>query len=374
MRVSLLPLLVLASCAHTRASPVADCGPPISGLAPILGPGRMVLLGEFHGSREVPAFAGAVVCEASKRGPVMVALELSPSEAVTAWFAGDDTPQARARVLAEPQWAGAYQDGRTSVAMFELLRYLGELRRAGRPVDLVLFDDASPSQPRDPRMAERLLAERAARPLVTSVVLVGNLHARRKPGGPMTPDQRWMATAFVDAGVPFVSLVARHATGSSWFCSGSGPETCGPEFVGSPEEPLQAGRIELRPSEDGAYDGLFFPALTLTASTPAAFPERQARLENELAQIRRGPRALRALALKAYFAGRFQDCADIYREFAAPTGDDAYSHACCLARAGQKDAALERLLYALGHGVPAADVQNDEDLASLRTDARWPAP
>ena len=374
MRVAFLSLLALASCAHTGASPVADCGAPIDGLGPILGPGRMVVLGEFHGSREVPAFAGAVVCEASKRGPVMVALELRPSEAITAWFSGDDTSKARARVLAEPQWVGSYQDGRTSVAMLELLRYLGELRRAGRSVELVLFDDATASQPRDQRMAERLLAERAARPLVTSIVLVGNLHARRTPGGPMSPDQRWMATAFVDAGVPFVSLVARHATGSSWFCSGPGPETCGPEFVGSPEEPLQAGRIELRPSEDGAYDGLFFPALTFTASPPAAFPERQARLENELAALRHGPGALRARATRAYFAGQFQACADSYRELASPTGADAYNHACCLARAGQKDAALERLVYALGHGVPAADARDDEDLASLRTDDRWPAP
>ena len=144
--------------------------------------------------------------------------------------------------------------------------------------------------------------------------------------------------------------------------------------MGSPEEPLQAGRIELRPSADEAYDGFFVPALTLTASPPAAFPERQARLAKDLAELRRGPRALRALATKAYLAGRFLECADTYRELAAPTGDDAYSHACCLARAGQKDAAFERLLYALGHGVAAADIRDDEDLAALRTDARWPAP
>ena len=372
MRISFLPLLALASCAHLSPNAVDDCEIPLEGLTPLLGPGRMVLLGEFHGTREIPGFAGAIACEASKHGPVVVALELPPSAAVTAWLSGPDSPHARAQVLADPQWTRAYQDGRTSVAMFELIARIGALRRAGRPVDLVLFDQ-DPEQPgRDPRMAGALLAARSAHPEATLVVLVGDLHARRRPLGNLENEPRWMANFLVDASVPFVSLAGQTATGSSWFCSGPGPETCGPEFVGSRKEPVQPGRIELQPSPDGAFDGLYQPALTTTASPPAAFPARQAGLARELAALRRGPRALRAGAMKAYEAGQFQACADAFGGLLAPTGEDAYSHACCLARAGQKDQALERVRFALEHGVSLADLQSDEDLAALRADPRWP--
>jgi hypothetical protein len=53
--------------------------------------------------------------------------------------------------------------------------------------------------------------------------------------------------------------------------------------------------------------------------------------------------------------------------------------ACCLARIGNKDEAFEQLtrLLTLGieQGLPVDQTQllHDEDLTSLRNDARWPA-
>ncbi len=52
-----------------RTAPVSlvaglDCGPPIPGVEAIIGPGRAVLLGEIHGTSEIPRFVGA--CPESK--------------------------------------------------------------------------------------------------------------------------------------------------------------------------------------------------------------------------------------------------------------------------------------------------------------------
>jgi hypothetical protein len=130
--------------------------------------------------------------------------------------------------------------------------------------------------------------------------------------------------------------------------------------------------VHLERSPDGAYDG-WFGVGAVTASPPAGFPELAARLDAQLASLARSPSAQRAHARQAYNARQYARCADEYARIAPPTARDVYNHACCLALAGNKDAAIERLRAALDLGYKdTAGAAADSDLASLRDDPRWP--
>jgi tetratricopeptide (TPR) repeat protein len=89
-------------------------------------------------------------------------------------------------------------------------------------------------------------------------------------------------------------------------------------------------------------------------------------------------RALRASALAAYDDKRYPSCAALFADaMRADDGkmdEDEYSAACCLALAGDRDAALSALERAVDVGWRnRAGMDKDDDLASLRGDARFAA-
>src|SRR4029079_429619 len=64
-----------SSSARPSASPVNICGEAIPGQERL---GSLVLLGELHGTAEIPAAFGRLVCQAAstRRGAVLVGLEI----------------------------------------------------------------------------------------------------------------------------------------------------------------------------------------------------------------------------------------------------------------------------------------------------------
>src|SRR5687768_14904456 len=44
------------------------CGEPIAGADSLLVPGALVMIGELHGTQEIPAFVGDLACLAASRG------------------------------------------------------------------------------------------------------------------------------------------------------------------------------------------------------------------------------------------------------------------------------------------------------------------
>ncbi|MFT3695079.1 MAG: hypothetical protein QM831_18220 [Kofleriaceae bacterium] len=78
----------------------------------------------------------------------------------------------------------------------------------------------------------------------------------------------------------------------------------------------------------------------------------------------------------AYNAGKFDDCARIAKQAAATPGPKQstwlYNEACCEARGAKPDAAFASFDRALAAGLhDRSQLEKDEDLASLHTDARW---
>jgi hypothetical protein len=335
----------------------------------------MILLGDHHGTAEIPAFVASVVATAAAAQPVVLALEAPRQDlpGLDAFLASDGERPALDRMLRDPFWQFPFQDGRRSVAMLELIRTLHELRARGARIEIVPFD-AGPGDVRagdrggrEQHMASALIALRNARPDAAIVVYAGRLHTMRQ-GVSRQSGEPLMANRLAAAGVRFVTLAPHYADGSAWVCRRSPATSCGPSFEKGIEP---ATGLRLEASADGNFDG-WFGVGAITASPPAAFPEQAKGLTARLAAIRANAPALRRAA-SAYDAKDYKACAAEYASMTDPSGENAYDHACCLALQEERDAAFERLQYAVDRGyVALPDLTYDSDLASLREDARWP--
>jgi hypothetical protein len=374
-KLSLFSLLLL-SCAGPERPPVSPPPPPGEALvlpAELSQRGATILLGELHGTRELPAFVARLVTQLAVDRPVVLGLEAPRDElpSLDTYLASDGGDRARQAALRDPFWRAPFQDGRRSTAMFDLLEAVRVQRARGARIDVVCFDVSqsergSPSD-REEGMARNLLAARTARPDATFVAFAGNLHTRRIRH-PRFGDYDWMAMRLATAGVAFVTLDARNADGAAWNCMGGQPSDCGPQ--------LASGRgdergIRLERSQDGAYDG-WVGLGPITASPPAAFPELAADLDARVSKLR-DKRERRAASMRAYEAKDYAGCAAELDQIEGASADDAYNQACCLALKGDKDAAFDRLRTAVERGLrDFAHAEKDPDLAALRGDPRWP--
>ncbi len=260
-RMRSLPLLLLAACGGPAKppappAPTVDCGPPIAGFDRVLAEHRVILVGELHGTAETPAAVGTMVCAASAKAPVVLAIEHDPAD--QARLAAAVTSGDRAALLAGGMFTAASQDGRASVAMADLLMRAHELVAAGRHVELATFDVAEKDD-RDAKMAARFKAIVAAHPGTTVIAITGNIHAQKTIGVPW--DAQFVTMGSVLAKDTPVFSIHAHGNGQAWNCQ---PECGAHPFGGTWTEPVRA----IAPTDEPGYDA----ALNLgavTASPPA---------------------------------------------------------------------------------------------------------
>ena len=112
----------------------------VRGAAEMLRPGDIILIGEVHGSSEIPAVVGALMSEALACGlhvELGLEMELPPAERsrMDTFLASDGGAAARAALLRGEHWR--FEDGRASEAVLELV----EQARAAR-VPLFAIDEA----------------------------------------------------------------------------------------------------------------------------------------------------------------------------------------------------------------------------------------
>lgn len=362
-------------CAHAGGAAgsgwSADCGAPVEGLLPLVAPGKTLVLGEVHGTREVAAFVYSAACQAAHGGPAVLGLEMPAQPQFEAFLTSDGGPEARKAFLAAPFWTAAFQDGRENTANLELLDKVRMLRQRGLPLELLLFDE----QPRDPSQRDRLMAQHvldfhAAHPGHTMVLVMGDLHARKKPGSPWKPDDGygWLASRLT---WPVVSLTAVHEDGTAWICRTFKPEDCGPKVLAG-RDTLGRRAVKLTPLPQG-HDGVFDVG-GFTAAPPAAFPEKAVGFEEKLAELMKGPELMAARGRSAAVKGDYATCARLLGELPQPDPVALYDLACCLSRTRQLDAAFGALNRALAAGFDDfRTLEEDEDLANLRPDPRWAA-
>lgn len=201
---------------------------------------RLVVLGELHGTREVPLLVGDLVEHLSTAEPVLLALEIPVGEHAALRDAVSGADAAIDPLRQRPWWRipAAENDGRRSEDALALVERIARLRRTGRDVAVLPFD------PRGRRcfelgtceaaMAHVIRRAHAALPRGRIVVVTGNVHAMRQrphdasallPQLPMTAHLRDLDPLSVD--------IAAHR-GEFWACMDI--DHCGPAPVTPPGE------------------------------------------------------------------------------------------------------------------------------------------
>lgn len=291
--------MIIASLSLALASPLPACA-PMQGWEEVAeaADGKFLIFGEMHGSAQSPQAVAEYICAASQTRSILLAIEFSSTsdEGFRAAWAGPHD-EFRDRMLDHvPEWKGR-PDGVGSVAMLDMLVRLHALKEAGRPIDLTSFNGARdqaqreafahlPAQePHEAAQAAniRQASERGA--YHQTVVLVGNLHARKQPVD-MGPEPWRPMGMFLAAPEHIVSLQMAWDGGASWSCQMAADAAI------EPGQPITDDMIECRafptgsakrgapgegmgfypePFEDGAYDG-YFHLGTIDASPPA-FPD-----------------------------------------------------------------------------------------------------
>lgn len=248
------------------------CAAP-AGTAALLGrPERILVVGDWHGTVEIPAAFLGIVCEAARQGPVTIALEMPETERVLFRHALEAPTEEAAReaFLYSDFGNPRSTDGRNSVAMLDMMVGFWRLKAAGHDVAIHPFMAIeSRIRGRDQawwelEMAYGVSRALADRPNARVVVFVGDLHARKK-GYERFPDVGLPAAGHLHASDTFTLHTAVQG-GESWSCDATcgrrvnrGRHDAGPEIRG----------VILGPVQDGAYDGVLAVGPT-TASPPAA--------------------------------------------------------------------------------------------------------
>jgi hypothetical protein len=276
--------LALVASAYLEAQPLratdaVSCSPP-PGAETILFQRdiRFLIVGELHGTQEIPAAFGELVCFVAAAGNnVLVGLEFQESarSSFEQYVESSGTRTDRARFLRESSWltdAQQYPDGRTSEAMLKLVDRLRELRGAGLGIDVTtivrLRQAVSDSQTTyEIGLADSLKEAEQSSEYDLIIALVGNIHARKlafDAGGVASLDPMAMH-------LPTETTLTLHAIsngGEAWNCR----PNCGRHRHGG----SQAGsspRIEFRPDLSPGYDGILAVGTT-TASLPVVSESR----------------------------------------------------------------------------------------------------
>lgn len=231
-----------------------------------------VIMGEAHGTAELPdAFAGLVCAYAATGDPLTVGLEFLPAEQVSidAYLASDGGDAAKRMLLASPAWS--IRDGRASQAILDLVESLRRIKSDHPDLAVILFDHPSDgpgtSAAREKGMAERLLAAKRARPTAPVIALTSIGHAGKSAwtsfGPPFPamsqhlPADRTVAMAFDVMG------------GEIWACrpTDAAPEACGPRPVMARNAALPRG-LSMDNSRTG-FDASISIGSVFSASPPA---------------------------------------------------------------------------------------------------------
>jgi hypothetical protein len=237
----------------------------IDGVTGLLRPATTLLLGEVHGTREVPAFVGALAHTVTEKLGVSLALEIprQEQERIDAFMASAGTERDRAALLQGDFWK--LRDGRSSLAMLDLIEHLRRLSRESGKVRLIAIDDEGNALSPDEQMAENVLRHRHARKSDVMIVLTGNLHSRIEEGNPWDTDFRSMGWHLAQERIPLVSLEARYATGTAWNCDGEMSGVV--PILGAADDPARPRSTSLVDPREG-FHGTFFVG-TAHASQPA---------------------------------------------------------------------------------------------------------
>ncbi len=220
-RAGALAVLVAlkAQAAPLRAMPPSRLADVVSRTVAAARGKKVILIGEGHGTVEIPEFTAELVAALKKSRRVALALEIPVENQadVDRFAAGKDG------ALSDSKFFKEDRDGRSSQAEAALIR------RAGPPVACVEPNSALDAQERDDAMAKNVLRLVRSHPGTIVVMLTGNVHSALTVGMPWDPAFRPMAASLLKPGTGLsradvLSINLNESGGETWDCD---ERTCG---------------------------------------------------------------------------------------------------------------------------------------------------
>ncbi|KFE71422.1 hypothetical protein [Hyalangium minutum] len=270
---------VVAALPKLKSEPAAklgiECGMTILGLLPQAKPGSVMMLGELHGTQEVPRFVAQGACQVASSGtPMTVGLELPVENQarVSAFLRSAGTDDDWLKLMEAPFWRSPFPDGRSSEGMANLLEQLRRLRSQGLDVDAFVFDHPkAQGQERENAMAETVLSYVRKGPGRFFMVVSGNIHPRTAQGLPWDKKYKPMGLLISQEVDDTLALDMAYNSGTAWICA-----------AGTQSDKLECGVKDTRGKDNGdryfvhlwddedgnGFHGVFYVG-PVTASLPA---------------------------------------------------------------------------------------------------------
>jgi hypothetical protein len=276
-RFALIAPLLTAVCMGAAGAPAlaetSQCA-PLPGAETLIERTDLdyIIMGEMHGTAELPAAFADLVCLSALKGPVTVGVEFLPAEqtALDAYLSSTGDEAARTALLASEGWGDPY--GRASHAILALIERLRQIKAGGADLTVVAFDHPSEtpgtSAAREAGMAQLLLDARQARPDARVVALTGNGHAGKSAWTSFDPPFPAMSQLLPDARTVAVTYV--RGGGEVWACrapSEGAAEECH-VWPSTARDAIPARGLAIDSSRNG-FEAIVSVGQPFTASTPA---------------------------------------------------------------------------------------------------------
>ncbi|GMU00319.1 hypothetical protein KH5H1_44390 [Corallococcus caeni] len=252
-----------------------ECGQSILGLKKQAKAGGVMLLGELHGTQEVPRFIAQSVCQLVTSGiPVTVGLELPvENEArITTFLQSQGGEVDWLKLMEAPFWRSPYPDGRGSAAVANMLEQLRQLRAQGLDVAVFVYDHPKLSgQQREDALTKTVLAQVKATPQRFHLVVSGNIHSRTAKGLPWDKQYRPMGYQLKDQLDDVTALDMAYDTGTAWICAANEQSSkldCGVKEAKGKDNGDRFFMHTWSSANKEGYHGVFYVG-HVTASEPA---------------------------------------------------------------------------------------------------------
>ncbi|WP_233583193.1 hypothetical protein [Corallococcus sp. CA053C] len=219
-----VPVKLAARAPGAKEVPTfTECGQAIIGLKNRVKPGGVMLLGELHGTQEVPRFIAQSVCQLVTSGtPVSVGLELpvENEERVKHFLQSQGGEADWLKLMESPFWRSPYPDGRGSAAVANMLEQLRQLRAQGLDVAVFVYDHPKlTGQQREDALTATVLSHVKAEPQRFHLVVSGNIHSRTAQGLPWDKGYQPMGRLLKEQLQDVTALDMAYDSGSAWICA-----------------------------------------------------------------------------------------------------------------------------------------------------------
>lgn len=270
MAMALLPMPVLATCVIPADWHATGLDEAASQIQAVWRPTRPLLVGEIHGTNEVPRIVATLLERQSCEHKVLLLLEIPETEQarIDAFMRSNGKTPALRTLLAGKFWTQEGQDGRSSEAMVDLIARARGLHAAGRTVALAAFAPAGQGDGTnyETRMTDNLRRHVVRHPQHQVITLVGNYHSGLLQIQDSEPDAQPMGWQLRDLDPLSITVFAR--SGAYWACDMT--QVCGEKVVtGAAAQPGAESLKMATTSETSRWHGRLMLD-EFTASGPGA--------------------------------------------------------------------------------------------------------